>query len=151
LSTSTARIAANSLTVGRQEAGDRTAATVLGTLNSYGLDGQRTVMGIGPGRQFYYYVIPQDIDYIFSAKSSSGVVSSIGQQIKPEHLQSARWVMFTDVLPTQLNPPTLQENMKAQFVETVQFNAPADVSFSGELFGTFDQFLAKLGLEGSDK
>jgi hypothetical protein len=105
-------------------------------------------MYVKPGREFVYRPIGDQIDYVWSA-SQNRMTNRSGNEIMPWSVEAGRWLRITDFLTGATTPDDIFEDIRAVFLESVNFTAPNSITFEGGYVNTLAQWLAKFGLGGS--
>lgn len=110
----------------------------------------RQLFGIYNDRQPFYDTIPTDIEYTQRITDPrQRIETPQGLEIKPWNVLPGKWLEYTDFLVGAIVPATFREDPRIEFIESVTFTAPWNITHSGSKVGTLNQKLAKLGLAGA--
>jgi len=136
--------------VGTQENKNRTAATVIKQLVSLGdASANRYTAGFYAGQRFVYTNAPTTYAYKQKIFRNPDLLRRVQRQIDPYEVTPAEWIFYPDLLIGQrppVNLSLLQSDIRAGFIENVEYTAPNDLSVNGVKVNTLNQFLARVGL-----
>lgn len=136
--------------VGTQENKNRTAATIIKQIISLGDNAaNRYTAGFYAGQRFVYTNAPTTYAYKQKIFRNPDLLRRVQRQIDPYEVTPAEWIFYPDLLIGQrppVNLSLLQADIRAGFIENVEYTAPNDLSVNGVKINTLNQFLARVGL-----
>jgi len=139
-----------SVTISAQETQDRTAMEILTEIVGLGDDtGTRYTMGFYNDRRLVYTARPTTFEYRQLITQTPNIRHAAYQYIDLMDINPGKWLYYPDLNIGTYPPNTfakLSVDPRAGFVETVEYQAPNELSIDGVKIGTLDQFMAKIGL-----
>src|SRR3990172_8074305 len=123
LSTDYSEVDENLVLVDAYENDDPYGLTVVKELTALG-DGtdERYLFMITDGRKVYFQ--PQPTEYEYQSRVSEGSIKGIGgEPIHPWAIRAGKWIKVVDFLPGLTEPPTLREDPRTAFIDSVTYDA----------------------------
>lgn len=147
-STDYSYMADNTSAVANYENDDKLALNLIKSLVSLG-DGtyNRYTFGIYAGRIAHYAAVPTTVKYHRSLAGFRYTYTD-GREVKPWELQPGQWLKFTDFMTGKSVPADLRDDSRMEFIESVSFQAPDQVTHRGGDADTLPQMLTRMGLGG---
>jgi len=133
--------------VPRYEYEDRTAWELIQGLTARGDANQnRWLFGIYEGRQARYGQAPTTVEYTAKLSDPAQQIYA-GGPVDPWDVRPGRWLEFEDFDPGYY-PPTLEEDPRAMFIESVTYTMPNQLALSGDPVSSLSDVMASFGLGG---
>jgi hypothetical protein len=90
------------------------------------------------------------VDYIFRFTAEEQAVETAGgTPVEPWHVRPGKFVMIADLMVGSLTNADLNASLQVQFIESVNFTAPNQITLAGGKLSTLPQMMARLGLGGA--
>jgi hypothetical protein len=151
-STNYTGITANTLEVPDVEEDQKTAASVLKELISYGdTSNKRYTIGVYNDRMVHYAPIEEVASYVYSISSPDSYIKDINSDtvIQPWNVLPGKWLIVSGLTTSQTpvgDLTKMRNSPAAMFIESVSFSTPYSVSIQSGPTATFAQKLARLGV-----
>jgi hypothetical protein len=109
----------------------------------------RYTFGIYNDRKAIYTAQPTDTAYFQRiADPKVRVETPTGLEVKPWNVTASRWLFYPDVLIGKSPPANKRDDPRYEFIETLSFSIPWNLTHTGSKQGRLSQKLARLGLGG---
>lgn len=140
----------NTLQVPAWENKDRLALDLLQALTSRGdATFDRYLFGIYNNRRAEYKEAPTDTAYHERLEDPKGrITTPSGVEVKPWDILPGRWLKYVDFQRGRVQPSNQRLDSRFEFIESVTFIAPYEVTHRGGETDTITQMLATYGLSG---
>lgn len=141
----------NTLQVPAFENDDNEAWGLVKELVAKGVSGSgRTVFGVYANRKAIYRSVTNEIVYIRPLREGASVIQDAsGGLLQAWQIRPGTYALITDMLPGRpINTSSLPEEIRAIFVETVQYRMPDSLILNGSHSFRLDQKIAQLGISG---
>jgi hypothetical protein len=111
---------------------------------------ERILFGVYDDEVVYYEQIPTAVEYMFRYSAEEQTVEDInGTPVKPWHVRPGKFVSIPDLMIGSLTSADLKTDLQIQFIESVNFTAPNQISLTGGKVNTLPQMMARMGLGGT--
>jgi len=150
LSFDTAHVDVNTLQVPQQEMSNRDAMTVIEDVVSRGdASYNRWLFGIYAGREARYEQAPDNVEYYQRLADPALAVVTTGQgDVDPWDVEAGKWLILSDLLVGEREPASLEEDLRAIFIESADYKDPWGLTIKGGMVDEVSQVLAQYGLSG---
>ena len=143
---------ANTFQVNAYNAGNETAEVVMKRYISFGDASNNPYNGgFYAGQNLIYEAVPTEIEYQLRLRDNIGIANKLGGREKPWNIIPGRWIFDPYFLIGRKIPTTSEElglDPRTVLIESVQFEAPWELSINGVKLSQIDQVMARRGLGG---
>lgn len=148
-STDYSGITSNGLLTTSYEDRNKDALSLIKEIVSYGdVNDNRYVFGVYADKKVVYSAVPTTYQYIEDLRAKDLSIQDIGfGKIQPWQVLPGKFVRYIGLLTAQPLATPFYEDPRIMFIEKVEVVAPADIKLSGSPISTFEQRVAKLGIE----
>jgi hypothetical protein len=141
-------ISTNTTPVGDYSSGEDTAWGEIEELLKWGDNNdKRYLFQILNDRKAHYFVIPSEIEYLYSlSDESQNIETAQGVSVARWDVKAAKWLVVTSLLSDLLPTSEIHKDPRAIFIEAADYTLPWHIGLSGGQANTLPQLLKRIGV-----